>query len=474
MSQFVQGFSNTQEVSVERLVVHGTFPAWLSGTLVRNGPGQFDLNAQSYRHWFDGLAMLHAFTFGGGVVRYAGRYLDTPSYRDDRANGKVTYRGFATDPCRSIFRRVMTLFDPGSEKNGLNTNVNVTRLADSFIAMTETPMAVEFDLATLETLHTFRYEDGKDGTPRLEGQVTTAHPHYDFGRKLGYNYLLKLGASCVYHVHSLDGKARRLVASIPTPAPAYMHSFGMTDNYLILAEFSLVLPSPVAIIMSGKPFIENYRWKPDHPARFHIIDKATGALRTTVETDAFFAFHHVNAFERGDEIVLDVSAYPDSRLIDQLMLDHLRVDGGIDVGHIRRYRLPLNGGRAGFETLSDQPLELPRIHYSAHNGKPYRFVYGVGTKPHDRDFLNRLVKLDTETGAVAIWDAPACYPSEPVFVAAPGASAEDAGVVLSVVLDAARGTSFLLALDGQTFSEIARAELPLAVPFGFHGAFFNG
>ena len=29
-----------------------------------------------------------------------------------------------------------------------------------------------------------------------------------------------------------------------------------------------------------------------------MIDRETGALRGTYETDAFFCFHHVNAFER--------------------------------------------------------------------------------------------------------------------------------------------------------------------------------
>jgi beta,beta-carotene 9',10'-dioxygenase len=41
------------------------------------------------------------------------------------------------------------------------------------------------------------------------------------------------------------------------------------------------------------------------------------------------------------------------------------------------------------------------------------------------------------------------------------------------VLDSARGTSFLLALDASSFSELARADLPHHVPFGLHGQFFD-
>jgi beta,beta-carotene 9',10'-dioxygenase len=51
--------------------------------------------------------------------------------------------------------------------------------------------------------------------------------------------------------------------------------------------------------------------------------------------------------------------------------------------------------------------------------------------------------------------------------------AEDVGAVLSVVFDSQSGTSFLLVLDGQSFTEIARTRLPQHIPFGFHGQFFG-
>jgi carotenoid cleavage dioxygenase-like enzyme len=49
----------------------------------------------------------------------------------------------------------------------------------------------------------------------------------------------------------------------------------------------------------------------------------------------------------------------------------------------------------------------------------------------------------------------------------------DEGVVLSVVLNAAQGTPFLLVLNARTFSKVARAEVPHHIPFGFHGRFFR-
>jgi beta,beta-carotene 9',10'-dioxygenase len=44
-------------------------------------------------------------------------------------------------------------------------------------------------------------------------------------------------------------------------------------------------------------------------------------------------------------------------------------------------------------------------------------------------------------------------------------------VLLSVVFDGRTGTSFLLVLDAGTLAELARAEVPHHIPFGFHGQF---
>jgi carotenoid cleavage dioxygenase-like enzyme len=79
--------------------------------------------------------------------------------------------------------------------------------------------------------------------------------------------------------------------------------------------------------------------------------------------------------------------------------------------------------------------------------------------------------IDVDERKATRWGEPGCYPGEPVFIAAPDSQVENEGVLLSVVFDAQRRTSFLLVLDAQTLSEVARADVPHHVPFGFHGQF---
>ena len=60
-----------------------------------------------------------------------------------------------------------------------------------------------------------------------------------------------------------------------------------------------------------------------------------------------------------------------------------------------------------------------------------------------------------------------------MFVAAPAARGEGEGLLLSLVLDGQRDRSFLLVLDAIRMTEIARAECPHPIPFGFHGNFIQ-
>ena len=114
-------------------------------------------------------------------------------------------------------------------------------------------------------------------------------------------------------------------------------------------------------------------------------------------------------------------------------------------------------------------FDLPRINYGRCNERPYRYVWGTGWG--ESGWLESVVKVDLERGESSEWSEPGSYAGEPVFVAQPGAHDEDAGVLLSIVLDGERGTSSLVVLDAATLEQLARAEAPHHIPFGFHGQF---
>src|SRR5664280_1444942 len=453
-----------QEVVVDELALSGELPSWLTGSLLRNGPAKFEVGDRRMRHWFDGLAMLHRFTIENGLVSYGNRFLESRSYKAAREQGWIVYDEFATDPCRSLFKRVHTLFSGG----GLlpdNASVNVGRLGDRFIAMTASPLPVQFDPHTLQAAGVRPY--------KVPGLLTTAHPHMDRASRAMLNYAAHLGPRSSYRFFAVGPRQSKpcMIATLPVREPAYMHSFGLTERYLVLAEFPYVV-NPLALALSGRPYIENYRWKPELGTRFTLVDRATGKATAGFQADACFAFHHVNAYEVDDEVVVDLCVYPDASIIEDLYLDRLRAGKPVTEAKLTRFRLGLADRSVRREQLADGGIDLPRINYGRCNERPYRYVWGNGIRP--KGWIDRIRKIDTTDGAALSWSQPGCYPGEPVFVARPEAEYEDDGVLLSVVLDAEAGTSFLLVLDAADLSELARAQAPHHIPFGFHGQFAAG
>jgi carotenoid cleavage dioxygenase-like enzyme len=454
-----------REIVADSLPVTGAIPDWLSGSLLRNGPARFEVGADLYRHWFDGLAMLHRFTIAEGRVSYANRFLRSPGFLEAERIGRIARPEFATDPQRSLVEQIVALFGGGGSDNA---NVNVVPFGDGYLALTETPSPVAFDGTTLQTRGVLDYDDD------VRGQVTTAHTHHDRERRATFNIVTEFGRQSRYHVVRIeDGTlARTVVASIAVDEPAYLHAFSTTGRYVVIAEYPFVVRA-FDLLLHRKPYIDNYRWEAGRGARFHVVGKDDGAIAGTYEADAFFAFHHINAFDDGDAVVLDIAAYDDATIIEDFMMRRLLDAGAHTIARaaFRRYRLVPGRREAEVEDVASAETELPRI-APARAGKTYRYAYGVDIAA-DRPgaFINQLVKIDVRERSVTRWSAPNAYPGEPVFVPRPGAVDEDDGVVLSVVLDANAATSYLLVLDARTLGETARIVVPHHIPFGFHGLF---
>ena len=393
----------------------------------------------------------------GGEVSYASRFLETRAYRAAKEKGEIAYSEFATDPCRSLYQRVTAMFSP---KITDNANVNLVKLGERFIAMTETPIPVQFDAGTLAAAGV-AYD--------VPGMLTTAHPHVDRATNGMLNYAAKLGPRSSYRFFLVppDATKPRVIAERPVRHPAYMHSFGVTDRWLVLAEFPFVV-NPPSLALSGRPYIENYRWRPELGTRFHLFNRETGEASGPFQADARFGFHFVNAYEDGDEVVADICTFPDAGIVHDLYLERLREGKPIAQPTLERFRLSSRGGDASVERLVDEHMELPRINYGRCNERPYRYAWGVGS---DGGWLDRIVKADVVERRASTWREDGCYPGEPVFVASSEAADEDGGVLLSIVLDARKGNSFLLVLDAGSLDELARAEVPHHIPFGFHGQF---
>lgn len=468
----------SQELDNVLLPIKGSMPTWLSGTLVRNGPTQFSINGHQVGHWFDGLSMLNAFSFQNGQVKYSNKFLRSDAFDEVTEKGTLNYVGFASDPCRTLFKRLMTFFFPSSKYPIHNANINVAKFAERYVALYETPLPVRFDFKTLATLGVF---DFKDPLPK-SSCFESAHPHHECEKDEYINYIVDYGWNSKYIIYRLQkgSEERKILAEIPVDYPSYMHSFALTKHYIIFVEYPFVV-NPLDFALKNLPFIKNYQWKPERGTQFLVIDRKTGFVTFRKSIDAFFAFHHVNAYEKGNEIILDIITYPDASIIDKLA-DHASMDlpsRSVKKGKedftisLKRFSISFDTGEIKSESIFNEVHELPRIHPN-YDGKPYRFVYATDVrKPEGSNDHRKIYKIDVKTKQVLSWEEKECYPGEPVFIPDPRGVNEDDGVLMVVVIDLKEWRSFLLCLDAKNLLEIGRAEVPHQIPQGLHGQFFS-
>ncbi len=196
LSPPTRGFSTLEhEVVADALPLSGELPAWLSGSLLRTGPAKFEIGEQRMRHWFDGLAMLHRFTIDGGRVSYGNRFLESRSYRAAREQGRMVYGEFATDPCRSLFKRVQTHVLAGRRPAGQRERQH-----------NEAGRAVRRDDRDAAAGAVRPTHAAAAGVRPYEvpGQLSTAHPHMDRASGGMLNYAAKLGAHSSYRFFASD------------------------------------------------------------------------------------------------------------------------------------------------------------------------------------------------------------------------------------------------------------------------------
>jgi len=461
-ARFELGFESLEsEVENLELDLQGSIPEWLDGTLVRNGPAKFEVGGERVAHWFDGLGMLHRYSFEAGTVTYTNRFLRGDTYREATESGTLSGQ-FATGG-DSWLRRLYGMFFGDVTDNA---NVHVARMADRYLAMTEVPKYVEFDPESLETIGHFEFADDRGW------QLNCAHVIPDPHRGETVGLLTDFGRPSVHRLYRIqDGNARREeIAAIEADRPAYLHSFALTERFVVLTEHPFDANPLSFFTPGGGSFVDFFDWRPDQGTAFHVIDRESGAVVARRRAEPFFVFHHVNAFERGGAIVLDLVAYRDADVVDGLFLGDWAdwLDEESTDGDLRRYRIPLDGDGIDSETLY-RGCEMPRIAPSDRT-RQYRHAYAQGSAERDG---NHVAKVDIETGESRTWSDPGLFLEEPVPVLAPGSDRpSDDGVVVVTALDAEAGRSILLVLDATTLDEVARARLPHHVPFGFHGRYF--
>ncbi|XP_056388738.1 retinoid isomerohydrolase [Hyla sarda] len=518
-------FDTVEELATPMSVhITGRLPSWLSGSLLRCGPGLFEVGSEQFYHLFDGQALLHKFEVKEGNVTYHRRFIKTDAYVRAMTEKRIVITEFGTfaypDPCKNIFSRFFSYFK-GLEITD-NALVNIYPVGEDFYACTETNYITKVDPETLETIKKV------DLCKYLSINGVTAHPHIEndgtvynigncFGKHFAFAYNIVMFPPLQADKEDPILKSK-VVVQFPCSdrfTPSYVHSFGLTPNYILFVE------QPVKINLFkflsawsiwGANYMDCFESHETMGTWLHVAEKHTGEyLNIKYRTSAFNIFHHINTYEDNGFLIADLCCWKGFEFIyNYLYLANLRENWEevkrlaekAPQPEVRRYVLPLdiqkgdtgknlvtlNYTTATATMRSDetiwlepevlfsgprQAFEFPQINYKEYRGKDYKYAYGLGLNHFIPD---RLVKLNVKSKETWVWQEPNTYPSEPIFVPSPDALEEDDGVILSVAVAPAVGhkPSCLLILDAKDMSEIARAEVDTIIPVTFHGMFKNG
>lgn len=435
-------------------VVEGTIPVELRGTLYRNGPGRWeDYTGRQLHHLFDGDGMVSAFTIGDNGVRYKNRYVRTQHFRNGSAG-----RNLGT-PAPGGWLANIARLPPNL------ANTNVVDHAGHLYALWEGGPPHEIDPDTLETLGMRRF----GGELRWAGSYS-AHPSFCPRSGDMFNFGVEFIPRPHLRIYRTDryGTLEHF-RSAPLPYVAMVHDFAITRRYLVFIV-SPIIPGAMPIVLGLKTFGDAMRYRPERGSAVILIPRDGGRVRR-IDTDATLLFHLSNAYDDGNDVVVDAITYTDGRLVERIARFRTAVLDDAP-STFTRFRIT-DSGRVLREALTDSSCEFPR-HNGAYEGLAHRYSY-YNTRRRLRSFYDSITKLDLSDFTETTYTADGAGNSfcEPVFTPRPGATVEDDGWLLTVEYQAREHTSRLVILDARDVAAgpIATAQLRHHVPQGFHGSY---
>ncbi|KAG7020304.1 Carotenoid cleavage dioxygenase 8-like B, chloroplastic, partial [Cucurbita argyrosperma subsp. argyrosperma] len=428
------------------LSVQGQLPCWLNGTYLRNGPGIWHIADYDFRHLFDGYATIVKLQFDNGRLFAGHRQIESDAYKAAMKNQKICYREFSEVPKTKNF--LAYVGELANLLSGASLTDNAKHWGCEAWRWSKTQKgSIMINPTTLETVGKFEYSDS------LGGLIHSAHPIVTDSEFLTLLPDLLNPGYLVVRMEPSSNE-RKVIGRVNCkggPAPGWVHSFPVTENYVVVPEMPLRYCAQNLLRAEPTPLYK-FEWRPESKAYVHVMCKASGKIVASVEVPLYITFHFINAYDERDEKGRITAVIADccEHNANPLILDRLRLH------NLRRF--------TPNDALPDARNGIVQAG-KVQNTTGWEWIWGAGGSIGPRRTWQR---IDLVKKTAKNWHEAGAIPSEPFFVARPGATEEDDGVVISMV-SGEDGEGYALLLDGSTFEEIARAKFPYGLPYGLHG-----
>lgn len=449
-----------REWTATHMVVEGTIPDDLNGVYLRNTENPLVPAAERY-HPFDGDGMIHSMYFSNGAVEYRNRFIRTQGLLAELDAGGPLWSGLAESPL------VATRQDGWGARTRMKDASSTDVVVHNGVALTSF-----YQCGDLYRLDPVSLED--DGREAWKGNFpdagVSAHTKVDeaTGELMFFNYQ----TTYPYMHYGVVSPTGDLVhyTPVPLPGPRLPHDMTFTENYSILNDCPLFWKED--LIERGIYATQFHR---DMPTRLGVIPRyGTEKDIKWFECDATYVLHWINAYEDGDEIVVDgyFQFDPSPQVAPDATLDQ-RMFRFLDLFALQsrpyRWRLNMKTGTVKEGPLSDTITEFGMIN-ALTAGKNYQWVYS--TIPAVGWFgFEGIIKHNVVTGSEENYRLPdGVYASETVFAPRPSPRSEDDGYLITFTMDVVNDSSQCLVFDAQNVSDgpVARIQLPERICSGTH------
>ena len=418
------------ETTLTELTWTGSIPDELTGRFLRNGPNPLQKVDPDSHHWFIGDGMVHGLRLDSGRADW---------YR----NRWVRSESIAADLGEEVGDRNLS---------GGSPNTHVIGHAGRTWALVESgtpPVELGYELDTIG--HSASW-GAYTAHPKVDPETNELHAiSYDWANYRDHVKYVVMDASA----------NTTKVLDIPMPGMSMIHDMSITRNYVVIYDFPVTLSFMALATGSGFPF----RWNPEHEARVGLLPRSGGAediIWSPVSQS--YAYHPMNAYENEDgNVVIDICRY------DRMFDGDTHGPFGDSTPKLDRWEVNPVLRKVSETRVDDRDQEFPRCHPDL-NGKPYRYGYTVAAEGTS---FPRIFKQDMQTGASSTYEfGPGRHGAEPYFIPRESAASEDDGYLMTYVYDESRKASELVILDARDLARpaLAQIQLPVRVPYGFHGS----
>ena len=504
------------ETSRKQLLIEGSIPSYVKGTLFRNGGGQWTNGEDMCTHIFDGLAKVSSYEIdqeqnGETKVYFQTKFIKSNWYKKV-TQSKGIPASISIGPIANkntleikanVWRNIMAIVNMISFDNPCvniwNYNPEEKNI-DQVSAITDAPPRAQISTKDLSTISSSPLAPSTSGLKGYELFCTT-HPEYSKMEKgVTYNIGVELGLNgpkVILTQERDNSHVRSVVArSNAIDGIPYYHSFGVNGKYA-----TVVLQPLRGNLDIGRILKEGYFSVMDvvNYTQVLVFDLENGqmVLDQKIDEKVFF-YHSISAAEdlsRNDQhkVSIRLCAYKTPDIITgehQFMkLDQCTGENGKEGrdliskgGTFCDVTCNLKDSSVTVEWKDDiqQGFELPTTRYSRSSGndalraKHPKYVYAYSAYANGSNEYDSwgLFKFDTEKNCIdGTYQQDSHYVSEPIFVADPDGNDEDDGVLLSQIFDGNKLETALLVLDAKTMKVLGTAWTGQRSPMDFHGTF---